>query len=50
MKFIIKHTKELFFVIAIMMFIIAVLKNNMFWIVLGCANIVCGINYEGKDK
>lgn len=49
MDFLKNHTKELYFVAAILMFIVGIIENSTVWTILGCANVVLGINYR-KEK
>lgn len=46
----IKKTSNLYFIAAILFFIVSVIEKSVIWTVLGCANVVFGINYKKRDK
>lgn len=49
MKFIKEHTKEIYFIASVLMFIVAFMQKSTIWAILGCANVVFGINYGKKS-
>ena len=48
MKFIKEHTKEIYFITAILMFIVSFIEKSSIWAILGCANVAFGVSYSKK--
>ncbi|MDU4892633.1 MAG: hypothetical protein E6344_19580 [Clostridium sp.] len=46
----IKKTSTLYFIAAILFLIVAVREKSSIWTILGCVNIIFGINYKKRNR
>lgn len=46
----IKKISTLYFIAAILFFIVAIRDKSSIWTILGCANIIFGINYNKQNR
>ncbi|MEG2018265.1 MAG: hypothetical protein RR128_07395 [Clostridium sp.] len=46
----VKKTSTLYFIVAILFFIVAVMEKSTIWTILGCAHIIFGIKYKKRNR